>query len=216
MKILKLLIILIPSWFKLHQIKNEEFEPRYQKLKVLSSNMLKFAGYKLNVYGKDNIKDLKGVVYISNHQGTMDPVPIVAASDCPISFISKVENEKLPIFGLAAKLLNNIHFDRESREGNIYMLRESMRRLKKGNSILIFPEGTRSKSTKMNEFKEGAFQVAISSKVKIVPVTINGLYKLSNTDIDIHFHEPINYEDYKDMEANDISNMVYKIIESKL
>lgn len=216
MKIIKLLIILIPLRIKLQFIQNKDFIIRYQSIKKMCNDMIKFAGYKFSVKGLENIANLKGVVFVSNHQGLIDPVPLVASNPIPFSFISKKENEKLPIFGFGAKLLDIIHFDRNSREGNIYMLRESIRRIKKGKSILIFPEGTRSKSNKMNNFKEGAFQVAYSSKATIVPITLNGAYDINNDCFSVIFHKPIEFNEYKDLNLDEISDNVYHIINDSL
>lgn len=97
--------------------------------------------------------------------------------ETPLSFISKIENESIPLLGMWAVNIGTIHFDRETREGNVHMLREVIRALKKRN-LLIFPEGTRSKSDELNEFKDKAFRPAIMAKSIIVPVTLNGAYCL--------------------------------------
>lgn len=104
--------------------------------------------------------------------------------ETPLSFISKIENESIPLLGMWAVNIGTIHFDRETREGNVHMLRETIRALKKRN-LLIFPEGTRSKGDEMNEFKDKAFRPAIMAKSIIVPVTLNGAYCLDRKDINI-------------------------------
>ena len=103
--------------------------------------------------------------------------------ETPLSFISKIENESIPLLGMWAVNIGTILFDRETREGNVHMLRETIRALKK--NLLIFPEGTRSKSDELNEFKDKAFRPAIMAKSIIVPVTLNGAYCLDRKDINI-------------------------------
>lgn len=78
----------------------------------------------------------------------------------------------MPIFGRWARNIGTIHFDRESREGNVHMLREAARELKQKKNLLVFPEGTRSKGDTMNEFKAGALLPAYLSKATIVPVAL--------------------------------------------
>ena len=203
MKIIKLLIILIPIRIKLQFIKNKDFITRYQIMRKMSNDIIKFTGYKFNVKGVEHLANLNGVIFVSNHQGLIDPIPLVASNVIPFSFISKKENEKLPIFGFASKLLDIIHF-------------ESMRRIKKGKSILIFPEGTRSKSNKMNKFKEGAFQVAYSSKATIVPITLNGAYNINNKELSVIFHKAIEFQEYQDLSLEEISDNIYHIINDSL
>lgn len=81
----------------------------------------------------------------------------------------------MPIFGRWARNIGTIHFDRESREGNVHMLREAARELKQKKNLLVFPEGTRSKGDTMNEFKAGALLPAYLSKATIVPVALKKL-----------------------------------------
>lgn len=88
--------------------------------------------------------------------------------ETPLSFISKIENESIPLLGMWAVNIGTIHFDRETREGNVHMLRETIRAFKK--NLLIFLEGTRSKGDEMNEFKDKAFQAAIMAKSIMYPL----------------------------------------------
>lgn len=140
--------------------------------------------------------------------------------ETPLSFISKIENESIPLLGMWAVNIGTIHFDRETREGNVHMLRETIRALKKRN-LLIFPEGTRSKSDELNEFKDKAFQPAIMAKSIIVPVTLNGAYCLDRKDINIKelkitFGKPIYYEQYSKMNREELSEYIYQKIKSHL
>lgn len=88
--------------------------------------------------------------------------------ETPLSFISKIENESIPLLGMWAVNIGTIHFDRETREGNVHMLRETIRAFKK--NLLIFPEGTRLKSDELNEFKDKAFRPAIMAKSIMYPL----------------------------------------------
>lgn len=109
---------------------------------------------------------------VCNHQSAFDPIMVVASYPLALSFVSKKENAKIPIIGRWSKLMRVIFFDRNSRKDNIRMLREVSRLLKEEIFVLIFPEGTRSKSKTLNPFKAGALQPATLANVPIVPVTL--------------------------------------------
>ncbi|MGM9946537.1 lysophospholipid acyltransferase family protein [Floccifex sp.] len=202
------------------QGKKKSIEQNYEIVHNYAQKILKKMGYSLTIHGIENIKNTKGIYFVSNHQGTLDPVVICAACDSPLSFVSKQENESIPLLGRWAKNIGTIHFNRETREGNVHMLRESLRFLKKNHNILIFPEGTRSKGNQMNEFKDKAFQPAIMAKASIIPVTLNHAYcldvKEKIKDLSIIFDSPISFEFYKNMTREELSNYVQTIIKSHL
>ncbi|MDO4500558.1 MAG: lysophospholipid acyltransferase family protein [Erysipelotrichaceae bacterium] len=223
MRILPILrvIWLIPyMWIKGLLNKNKDLATNYALCHKNSKRLLRYMGYKLNIRGLENVEN-DGVLFVCNHQGTIDPLLICAALKKPLSFISKKENEKLPLMGRWAQNIKTIHFDRETREGNVYMLRESLRYLKNKQNLLLFPEGTRSKGDKMNDFKEKSLQIALMSKVTIVPVSISGAYCLDRKDVNIKdlyitFDKAIKYEEYKNMSAEELGEHVHKIIENNI
>jgi 1-acyl-sn-glycerol-3-phosphate acyltransferase len=148
--------------------------------------------------------------YVSNHQGTFDPVLLLAAIDQPLTFISKAENLKLPVIGTWGRLIEFITFKRESYDDNVGMLRQAARVLKEGRSLLIFPEGTRSKSNDTLPFKPGALLPAYLAKVPIIPVTQIHTHELDQTGkwrhtLAVILDEPIPYETYKPMAYADLA-----------
>ena len=145
----------------------------------------------------------------------------MASCPIPLAFISKKENESIPLLGRWAQLIGTIHFDRETREGNVHMLRESARRLKQGKNLLIFPEGTRSKGDEMHAFKMGSLQPAYMGKAAIVPVTLKHCYALDEKkshirSISVISGKPIPYEEYQGMKTTEIAAMVKGRIEDTI
>lgn len=208
-------------WMRTLTCKGKSEVEIYAIFRRWSMRLLSFLGYCLEVEGSEHIPSEGPVYFVSNHQGTLDPALVVASCPLPMAFISKKENEKMPIFGRCAKLLGNIHFDRESREGNIYMLRESVRRMKMKKSILIFPEGTRSKGDQMNEFKAGALQPAYMAKATIVPITLNNAYCIDdkntkNKQLKITYGKPFKYSEYSVYKADEMSDILHKQIEDNI
>ncbi|MGI6511963.1 MAG: lysophospholipid acyltransferase family protein [Catenisphaera adipataccumulans] len=195
-----------------------DLETAYAHCQVWSRRALDAMGYRLKVSGMENAEDKHGVLFVSNHQGTLDPVLILASCPVPLSFISKKENESLPLLGRWATDIQSIHFDRETREGNVHMLRETMRYLRAGKNLLLFAEGTRSKSDQMNPFKKNSLQAAVMSRATIVPVTLNFAYDLDGAKeahhvLKIHYGTPITYQDYREKDEAQLRLYVQAKIE---
>jgi len=120
-------------------------------------------------------KAVPGTTYviISNHQSILD-ILLVNCLRYRFKWISKIENNKVPVLGWYLKMADYITVDRGDRESKEKMLEESYQCLKKGISIMIFPEGTRSADREIAFFKRGAFQLALSAQVPLLPVLMDG------------------------------------------
>lgn len=120
-------------------------------------------------------KAVKGSTYvvISNHQSIID-ILFINTLGYRVKWISKIENNKIPILGWYLRMADYISVDRGNEESKVAMIEKSLNCLKNGSSIMIFPEGTRSKDGELGFFKRGAFQLAIQAGVPILPVVIDG------------------------------------------
>ncbi len=134
--------------------------------------LLLFAGVILRIKGKENIP--KGGAYIicSNHSSFLDPFCIYRIFQQYFVFIGKKEIEKWPLFHLYYTSGMNILVDRQSSGGALGALKRMSQEIDKGNPLMIFPEGTRTKNApQMEPFKAGAFAIAIQKQVPVLPVT---------------------------------------------
>jgi 1-acyl-sn-glycerol-3-phosphate acyltransferase len=138
---------------------------------ILLMRLLSASG--IEIQGRDKVVRGTTYVIISNHQSILDTL-LLFSLKYKFKWISKIENVRVPILGWYLKLADYIIVDRGNEESKIEMLEKSYRCLKKGISIMIFPEGTRSKDSKIGLFKRGAFQLAIEANVPILPVLIDG------------------------------------------
>ncbi|MFV0379812.1 MAG: lysophospholipid acyltransferase family protein [Anaerorhabdus sp.] len=220
-QIFKMLFVLPVAWFSAIFVRNKTIEERYKKARNWSMFIINYLGYNLATFGVENIPYGEAVYFVSNHQGTLDPALVVASCPFATAFISKQKNLKLPVFGSWAKTIDVIHFDHTSRKGNISMLRSAAERLKKNRNLLVFPEGTRSKSDKMNPFKEGALQPAYLAKATVIPVTLNNAYciddkKDSNKNLGITYGKAFRYEEYKDYNHKEFSDILYSEIKKHI
>lgn len=136
------------------------------------------SGSKVEVFGTEHLPKDRNVVFISNHQGNFDIPLLMGYIDMPKGFISKVEAKKIPIVEKWMELIHCVFMDRSTLKGSAGAIIEGIKTLKAGHSLVIFPEGTRSKSDRMGEFKSASFKLATKPGVPIIPVTIDGSYKI--------------------------------------
>lgn len=219
--VFKCIFVLPIAWLDSILCKNQSLLIKYTKARRWSTFILSYLGYNLEIYGANNIPKEGPIYFVCNHQGTIDPALVVASCPIPVSFISKKENEKMPIFGRWAQNIETIHFDRETREGNVFMLREAARYLKANKNLLIFPEGTRSKQDKMNEFKVGALKPAYLGKATLVPVTLNNAYCIDdktnkNKVLKITYGKAIPYEEYKQYSHEEMTSIMHGLVQKNI
>ena len=177
------LIISIPFIFRVNYLikKNriEESKKLIHKCTSLwAKSLLKVAGVNINVSGLENIPNDKTVLFIGNHQGNFDIPLLMAYIDKPKGFISKIEAKKIPIVVKWMELIHCVFMDRSTLKGSAGAIIEGIKVLKSGHSLVIFPEGTRSHQNQMGEFKHASFKLATKPGIPIVPVTIDGSYKI--------------------------------------
>ena len=112
----------------------------------------------INVIGRDKVPENKGCVFISNHQGYLDIVAILyALEDKQAGFIAKSEIRKVPFLGKWIESVGGFFIERGNPRSSLGIFKECWKKLKLGDSMVIFPEGTRSKGPLMGEYKQAAF-----------------------------------------------------------
>jgi 1-acyl-sn-glycerol-3-phosphate acyltransferase len=206
-------LLLIPAQIMGHVLKNKSFEQKYSWLHRWCMNFIKINKIPFEVVGEHHLSQ-DTVFYACNHQSFIDPILISAAIPFPMTYISKAENNKLPVVGLWAKNIEMIAFDRADFNENVAMLRSAARKLQEGRSVLIFPEGTRSKSDQLLPFKVGALLPATLAKVPIVPVALNNAVLLNQRtkikkEIVVSIGEPILPNEYKGLSHQQLSDLVF-------
>lgn len=130
------------------------------------------------VSGNENIKKNKSYIIVSNHQTGFDIFLLYGYFPLDFRWIMKKELRKLPFIGFASEKVGHIFIDRSSPRVAMQSLEEAKRKLVNGNSVLIFPEGTRSRNKEMRPFKKGAFKLAFELGLDILPVTIKESYSI--------------------------------------
>ncbi|MGE4585347.1 MAG: lysophospholipid acyltransferase family protein [Sphaerochaeta sp.] len=141
----------------------------------IGNSILFFLGVTVHVDGRENLPQTSNICYMGNHQSLLDIVAFVGPADLWAGIIAKVEVKKIPIINLWSYALGCIFIDRVSPHDAIKAILKGVQHLKDGKSLLVFPEGTRSKSGKIGELKNGSLKLATRSKAVIVPFTVKGL-----------------------------------------
>ena len=135
--------------------------------------VLRLAGVRMIVSGLEKIPVGRPVVFMPNHQSNCDP-PAVAVNLPPLLLMAKKEFFRIPILGRAFHMMGFIPVDRTNRERAFAAVDKAVTALKTGRSFLVFPEGTRSKTGRLQPFKKGVFFMAIKAGAPIVPVSVSG------------------------------------------
>ena len=139
------------------------------------TQLLYMTGSKISVEGAEHIDKKNNYVFVANHQSYFDIPALYAGLGSSISFIAKKELFRIPFFGWGMWAAGCIQIDRKNARKARKSIAKGAAQLKKNHtSLVVFPEGTRSSSGKVGEFKRGSFTLAIEAGVPLVPVAICG------------------------------------------
>ena len=224
-----LLIVKVTIFFALQEIEQrkifKQMDKSYQNARNWSSILLSLCGAKLNIKYETEIDKSQSYIYITNHSSQYDIPTATFAIEDNIRLVYKKELEKIPIFGYCLKVMPYIAIVRDNPKEARAGLDEAIAAFRENASVLMFPEGTRSETGEVGEFKRGAFLLAKESGKKIVPVGISGTKEIlpkgslqfNKGDVFVRIGKPIEYK--QDMnrveEKNFINNLRNEIIRLK-
>lgn len=162
---------------------------------------------KVKVTNIDIVNKNESVIFVANHQSMFDVWAIYGWLPTRFSWIMKKELGQIPLVGLACKKVGHIFMDRTNAAAAKRSLAAAQAQLTNGNCVVVFPEGTRSKTGKLGIFKKGAFTIAQELNLPIVPIAIKGAYECFNPNnrwvrpgtIELVFHERIKVIETDDM-----------------
>jgi len=178
----------------------------------------------IKVSGIENVPTAGGVLFIANHQSNFDIPILIGFVPRDKGFIAKNELLKVPVFSMWMKYLGCVFIDRNDARQSLRMLNQAAERLKEGHSLVIFPEGTRSKDGIVGQFKSGSLKIALKANVPIIPVTINGSIDImpkgssfiKSADVEIIISPPLILDEIVEKDPSAITEKVRSIIVANL
>ncbi|ASN06907.1 lysophospholipid acyltransferase family protein [Virgibacillus necropolis] len=224
------IITVLRSGLKLHKgrkLYNVGTKQAQQELfeapKWVSQKVIKSTGTDVHVSGQEKLPD-EAVLFVANHQGLFDILALIGYVGKPLGFIAKKEVEKIPIVSSWMSLMHGVFIDRSDRRQSVRAIGQGIDSLKKGHSLVIFPEGTRSRGSNLNTFKSGSLRLATKANVPIVPIAINGTYQMLEEDkgrvkgstIHMSILDPIYPNDYQEKKHSDLAIAIQSSIEKSL
>jgi 1-acyl-sn-glycerol-3-phosphate acyltransferase len=134
-------------------------------------------GSRVEVHGAEHLSETEPQVVVSNHFSALDIIAQAAVLPLPFHFLGKKELNSIPFFGAAWRAAGHISLDRTNRQSARLSLQQAGHVIHESRGkVIIYPEGTRSRSGELQPFKRGAFLLAIEAQVPVVPTAIVGTY----------------------------------------
>lgn len=194
----------------------------FNKAKNMAQFILKISKTSSRVSGLENIPE-GPCVFVSNHQAIFDGFILYANLGKKSGFIAKKEIKKIPLINYWLTIMQSVFIDRHNIREGVKAINAGIDNLKNGYSMIIFPEGTRSLKSEMVDFKKGSMKLAIKANVPVVPITVDGTYKVlevgnkvRGNSISMVVHKPIYIDKLSKEEKKNLSITTHDIIETSL
>jgi len=180
--------------------------------------------WSVTITGRENVDRKKACIMTCNHQSMID-ILVIYRIFLHFKWVAKSSLFKIPIIGWNMWLNRYIKIERSSTKSQRKMLKQCAENIQKGSSVMIFPEGTRSRDGELRHFKEGAFLIALKQKTDIVPMVVDGtakalpekgIFPFRKQKVCLHILSPVSYETFKDMSIRQLSEHIHSIIAAEL
>lgn len=192
---------------------------------VWSWTWLRLSGTRLRVIGADNVDTSRSYVVVANHESTFDIMACFLALPVPIRFLAKKELFRIPLLAQAMKAIGIVEVDRQARIPIHDQLNVQAKELiAAGRSVIIYPEGTRTRTGVLGPFKKGAFTIALGMGLPILPVAIEGSFEawrpstflIRGGEITVKIEPPIETDGLERADANILRDQAREVIASAL
>ena len=185
---------------------------------------LAVGGIRVNIRGIKNLPDDNFFIFAPNHQGSFDAVVTLLALGRPYGFAAKKTLSIVPVAGLWFKILGAVFVSRNKRRTANETVNKCVNVLREGEPLLIFPEGTRSKTGNINDIKTGVFRISFLTGAPIIPVIINGTrqaweknMRITPCEIDVKIlPQSLRVSDTKHTTLTQLKNELREIYENNL
>ena len=186
-----------------------------------SRTLLRMARIPVRLHGLEHIPEDHACVLVSNHASAAD-IPILFGN-LPFQFrvIAKDSLFRIPILGWCMSLAGYINIDRTNARKAVKSLKRAAQKLRAGLPVLVFPEGTRTKTGELQPFKGGAFLVAIEAGVPVIPIGIQGSFDIlvtgsrkirSGVEIHVRIGAPIATQGYRSKDRDRLAELAHQAV----
>lgn len=198
-------------------------EEKYALIRQIDYRAVRGGRLRIEGDGMEKLPEEGGYVLYPNHQGMFDALALIYLLERPVSLVLKKELANIPFLKQVFVCLDAYPLDRSDPRQGMQVILKMTEDIKQGRSFIIFAEGTRSRNgNALLPFKGGSFKCAVKAKSPIVPVALVDSYKAFDTGsiaqqtVQVHFLDPIGYEEYQGMKTTEIAAMVKARIEAKI
>ncbi len=219
-----LLLRILPKMRRLASAEPFDEKKAYEYLRKLVRIMNRTGRIRTQIFGEENLPAEGGYIMYPNHQGRYDGYAVVHGHAQPCSVVMDKKRSYFPFVREVIDMVKGKRLELDNLRQSMTIINEVAEEVAQGRRYIIFPEGGYDKNKKNSlwEFKSGCFKASMKSRATIVPVVLIDTYKamdisyLGTVRTQVHYLEPIPYEQYKDMKTVEIARMVKKRIQDKL
>lgn len=219
LKIIRIVLLTIADTFKVMKaLRKHGADVYYSYAKRWSEKLLNLANVYVNIIGSENIDANETYIFAANHSDLFDIPVLHVALKNNFRIIYKKELEKIPVFGKGLAKSPYIGIVRDNPHEALKSIEKAIEAAKEGTSVLVFPEGTRTKTGKLGAFKRGGFMIAARAGKPIVPIYISGTFGLSSSskfniksgNVKVTIGNPITKIPSNSTEEKELMNEVYQ------
>ena len=196
----------------------------FSMMRIWASIVSRAMGLTFSLEGEENVVPSHSYIVTPNHQGNADILALIRTLPVPFLWVIKREILQIPFLGWALGRMGTVSLDRADKEQAVKSLNQASGKLSDGWSVIIYPEGTRTRDGTLMPFKKGAFRLAIKTGVPILPVTTNGAFKVMPRKatlfrpghVTVTIGEPIPTEGLTDRDLSSLMEKTYKAVRKNL
>jgi 1-acyl-sn-glycerol-3-phosphate acyltransferase len=186
--------------------------------------ILRTAGIRIHYSGHEDLVRQTPAIFISNHQSAVDILALLPILPTGTRFVAKESLFRIPALGWAIRAAGFIPIDRSRLGKAMRSLDRAAATIQSGDSVILFPEGTRSEDGRLRPFKKGAFHLALRAQVPIVPIGIRGSFERLQPkslitvagDVYVRFCDPIPFDEYRNVQVDELKSRLEGVISQAL
>lgn len=201
-------------------LRKNDSDTYYKIVRSWAQYTIRIIKAQVETVGQDNLPE-GNCLFVSNHQSNVDIPLILSQIDKPMGFIAKKQLEHVPLMSFWMKKIHCVFLNRDSVRDAVESINEGARILQNSSSMVIFPEGTRSRQDTMGDFKKGSIKLGLKASVPIVPLTICGSYKsyeqnnkFTPSSIKLVIGKPIYIENLSKEEKKNLTEIIKESIQN--